>query len=410
MLCFVQFDDSDKADSSEVEDRRGSRFPGGRVGAGVGGLGLVGGAVYLVLQVLASGGNQTAGELTHAHRSGPPGGAGPPGCAGPPGRRPGYRSRTSPRQLPAGPSGSCRGVDSVNDPAKFIVCVETNVQAFWRRQLPGARRAATSRRSWCCSREATPSGCGMASARPGRSIARPTSKVYLDLGFFRELQQRFHARGGDFAEAYVVAHEYGHHVQDLLGTERRMRRCSRRAPTSATRSRCGSSCRPTATPACGATPPTRRARSAAQEIAEALDAAAAVGDDRIQKEVHRPRAPGDLHPRLRGRAPEMVHAPAWRPAIPPPATPSARRALIACGPDSPSSRESVKRTPDGLERWPRGRRRRFAKPLYGPKAVSRVRIPPSPLTLAPRECRWLQPAASPAGGFKRKPFGSLPRA
>ena len=62
----VKFDDSDRADPSEVEDRRGSRFPGGRAGAGVGGLGLVGGVIYLVLRVMADNGSPTAGQLTRA--------------------------------------------------------------------------------------------------------------------------------------------------------------------------------------------------------------------------------------------------------------------------------------------------------------------------------------------------------
>ena len=64
----VHFDDSDRADESQVEDRRGARFPGGRVGAGVGGLGLVGGAIYLALQLLASGGKTSLlAKALHYH-------------------------------------------------------------------------------------------------------------------------------------------------------------------------------------------------------------------------------------------------------------------------------------------------------------------------------------------------------
>jgi len=198
----VKFDDSDRADASQVEDRRGTRFPGGRMGAGVGGLGLLGGAVYLVLQVLAAGGNQTAGEISRvidqSQRSG--GGVDPSG---------------SPSGLPAGPSGSCRGVDSTNDPAKFIVCVESNVQAFWGRQLAGHGAGYRPAKLVLFS-EATPSACGTASAQTGPFYCPPDQQVYLDLSFFSDMKRKLGAPG-DFAAAYVVAHEVGHHVQNQLG-------------------------------------------------------------------------------------------------------------------------------------------------------------------------------------------------
>jgi len=243
------------------------RFPGGRVGAGVGGLGLVGGLIYLGLQMLASGGNQTAGEIARVLRDNqgaPPSGDATPGIA--------------PAQL----AGSCRGVDSTNDPAKFIVCVESNVQGFWRRQLPQSQRQYTPAKLVLFS-EATQSGCGMASAETGPFYCPPDERVYLDLGFFRELQQRFHARGGDFAEAYVVAHEYGHHVQDLLGTERRVRAMQQQRPDQ----RGPLSVRMELQADCYAGvwghAAFNQGKVDEKEIADALDAAAAVGDDRIQK-------------------------------------------------------------------------------------------------------------------------------
>ncbi len=269
----MKFDDSDQADSSEVEDRRGSRFPGGRVGAGVGGLGLVGGAVYLVLQVLAGSGNQTAGQLTRAIDQARQG-------QGQGYNQPDY----SPRQLPAAPSGSCKGVDSVNDPAKFIVCVETNVQSFWRRRLPEFG-AAYHPSKLVLFTDATPSGCGMASAQTGPFYCPPDEKVYLDLGFFRELQERFHARGGDFAEAYVVAHEYGHHVQDLLGTERRMRAMQQQRPAQRNALSVQLELQADCLAGVWGHSAFEAGKVSRQEIADALDAAAAVGDDRIQKEV-----------------------------------------------------------------------------------------------------------------------------
>jgi predicted metalloprotease len=226
----------------------------------------VGGLIYLGLQVLASGGNQTAGEIARAIRD----------------SQGNYAQDEAPGTTPRQLAGSCRGVDSTNDPAKFIVCVESNVQAFWRRQLSQMGRQYTPAKLVLFS-EATSSGCGMASAETGPFYCPPDERVYLDLGFFRELQQRFHARGGDFAEAYVVAHEYGHHVQDLLGTERRVRMLQQQRPDQ----RGPLSVRMELQADCYAGvwghAAYNQGKVDQKEIADALDAAAAVGDDRIQK-------------------------------------------------------------------------------------------------------------------------------
>jgi hypothetical protein len=265
----MKFDDEDRADSSEVEDRRGLRFPGGGAGLGLGGLGLAGGVVYFIVQVLASNGSPTAravSRLIEENQRRVPMGAPVPR---------GSQSRLD---------GSCAGVTSASDPAKFVVCVESNVQSFWRRQLASTASGYRPAKLVLFT-EATRSGCGVASARTGPFYCPEDDRVYLDLGFFHELQRRFHARGGDFAEAYVVAHEYGHRVQDVLGIERRVRRSQEEHPDE----RDSLSVRLELQADCYAgvwgNAAYAEGKVSHAEIAEALDAAAAVGDDRIQKEI-----------------------------------------------------------------------------------------------------------------------------
>jgi uncharacterized protein len=265
----MRFDDEDRADTSEVEDRRGMRFPGGGVGMGVGGLGLAGGVIYFIVQVLASNGSPTAAAVSHLIEESQRGvQTGPPAPRG------------SQSQL----GGSCAGVTSTSDPAKFVVCVESNVQSFWRRQLSAAGDGYRPAHLVLFT-EATQSGCGVASERTGPFYCPEDDRVYLDLGFFRELHERFHARGGDFAEAYVVAHEYGHRVQDVLGIERRVRQAQEEHPEQ----RDALSVRLELQADCYAgvwgNAAYAEGKVSREEIAEALDAAAAVGDDRIQKEV-----------------------------------------------------------------------------------------------------------------------------
>jgi predicted metalloprotease len=267
----MKFGSDDDADSSQVEDRRGmdgggGGGGGGRLVFGGGGLGLVGVIAYVLLKVL-TGDAVVVDDAPSSPRSRQ--------------SAPSSSSSSAPSSRGAQLGGSCEGVTSQSDPAKFISCVVSNVQKFWSHELDKQGQHYQPAHLVLFS-EATRSGCGTASAATGPFYCPGDGKVYLDLGFFHELSARFHARGGDFAQAYVVAHEYGHHVQDLLGLERRARLAGR-DPSA----RNAASVRLELQADCYAGVWGHAAYEhgtvSAKEVAQALDAAAAVGDDRIQE-------------------------------------------------------------------------------------------------------------------------------
>jgi len=204
--------------SQNIEDRRGQRTP--RVGRGIklGGGGMIlallvtmlfGGNPMMLLQMLMGGGGNMGFDATRPRQSQP--------RQKLPGQVRSGQQRPANSQIPGTPNDKL---------AEFTSAVLADTEDTWKKLL--AEKGAHYREpKLVLFSDAVQSGCGVTSSAVGPFYCPLDSKVYLDLRFFTELHHRFGAPG-DFAQAYVIAHEIGHHVQNLLGVSSKVQQARQR--------------------------------------------------------------------------------------------------------------------------------------------------------------------------------------
>ena len=182
-------------------------------------------------------------------------------------------------------SGPMTPADSAaeEEQVQFVSFVLDDVQEVWAKTLPNYGTRFQPARL-VLFRNATNSGCGGAQSAMGPFYCPLDERVYLDLGFFDELQQRFGATG-DFARAYVLAHELGHHVQHLLGTDARVRQAQESNPGNANELSVRLELQADCYAGVWAHSTGQRRLLEAGDVDEALNAASSVGDDRIQQQT-----------------------------------------------------------------------------------------------------------------------------
>ena len=248
----MSFDPGAQLDPGQVSDRRGM---GGRTGLAVGGGGL--GLVLLLAYTLLGGNPNDLGPLLE------------------PGAVTGPESSALATDCKTGQDANAR------DDCRILGYINS-IQTYWKGEFAASNQQYVPVKTVLFT-GATQSGCGTASAATGPFYCPPDKLVYLDLGFFDDLRTKYGAQGGSFAQGYVVAHEYGHHVQDLLGILGSKQAQGEGAQGGSVRTELQADCLAGVWAnhaEAGILAPLTDA-----EIADGLDAAAAVGDDRIQAET-----------------------------------------------------------------------------------------------------------------------------
>jgi uncharacterized protein len=180
-------------------------------------------------------------------------------------------------------SGSVPGSPNEEKEVQFVDFVQGDAQDFWTQEFEAAGRPY-QRAKLVLFRDQVSSGCGLASSATGPFYCPLDRRVYIDLGFFNELNQRFQAPG-DFAQAYVLAHEVGHHVQQELGIEQEARQQSQANPDDANELSVRLELQADCLAGVWARSTYDRGILESGDLQEGLTAASAVGDDRIQSQA-----------------------------------------------------------------------------------------------------------------------------
>lgn len=243
----------EEGQSSNIEDRRGM---GGR-GLALGGGGI--GTLLLILAVWLCGGDPS----TLLDQLG--GGA----------------SQVQQQQ----PQQAQNNQAQTDEQKRFASAVLKSTENVWNEILPQQARVRYVEPKLVLFTDRTPSACGQASSATGPFYCPGDEKLYLDFGFFRELKTRFGAPG-DFAQAYVIAHEVGHYVQDLLGTMDKVTAAQQRTSEAqsnqlSVRLELQADCYA----GVWANYVQKKGLLEAGDVEEAMKAASAVGDDSIQKQA-----------------------------------------------------------------------------------------------------------------------------
>jgi uncharacterized protein len=256
----IKFDDQ-SVDVSGVSDRRGMGGRGG-LAVGGGGIGVVGLIIYILVQVLGGGNVDTTGLV-------PQDGSVQEQSGG-----------ESDLETRCNTDGAIQKYDDC-----YLVKVYNEINEVWDAEF-GRAGETYEQPGLTFFTQAVSTGCGQASSQVGPFYCPPDRSIYIDIGFLDQLQQQFGAQGR-YAQAYILAHEAGHHLQTLFGTERKVRSAQQANPGQQNELSVAMELQAD----CYAGVWSKLADDAGNvsigeaEVQQAQDAAAAVGDDRIQQQT-----------------------------------------------------------------------------------------------------------------------------